>query len=144
MQTLFSVRIPFPMYTRTIRSTGKIANSLCTINNIPVWYRWVGAKIKTQFKQDLEDMYVPEPKEQYESLTIHYRIIRDSKKRIDADSAAMILKWFQDHLEATGYVKDDKHVNVQSFPTVIDSAQSETMIEIRVQAGSADWDKQEQ
>ena len=83
VEHLFTVRVPYPTYERKTKS-----NVLCSINTIPQWYRWAGSKIKKQFKQDLEEMYIPAPKQKYESLTIHYRIIRDSKRRIDADSAA--------------------------------------------------------
>lgn len=139
MTEIFTRKIPFPSYSKKTKKTGKKSTALCTVNTIPSWYRWSGTKIKNQFKQDLADMYIPEPEEMYSHLTVQYRIIRDSKRRIDSDSAALVLKWFNDHLEASGYIKDDTNINLQAFPTVIDNTQCETMIEIKLLNKKQKW-----
>jgi len=138
MQHLFTVRIPFPFFESGAMNSIKKRN-LLSLNNISKW-RFKKTEIKNEYQRLLKEMYFPEPATKYDSLTFQYRIIRDSGIRFDQDNAIFVAKFSFDALEEMGYVKDDKTISLQTFPTIIDKSLPETMVEIRVLAGSANWD----
>jgi len=136
---LFTVRVPFPGYNKKSKKTKNKLKLLATMNNVLDWKRFYETKIKNEFKQNLIDFYIPEPEKKYESLTIEYRILRNSRRKIDPDSAGFAMKWIQDTLEKVGYVEDDRTIQLKSFPTQIINS-PETLIEFRIRPGSEKWD----
>ena len=137
-EPILHFRVPYPVLEKTSRKTKRKSVTLVTMNNVLTWKRFYETKIKAKFKQLLIDYYLPEPATTYDSLHVKYRIIRHNKRKIDPDSAAFVMKWFIDVLEKLGYVEDDRYVTVSSFPTLVHPEQ-ETLIEIKVYAGSVKW-----
>ena len=137
-------KLPLPKTKQKMKKTKKFpelryTEVLCTLNNVGSWIRWGKTKIKNDYKEHLKEFFIPEPDEQYEVLTIQYRIIRNTNHKLDKDNIIFGLKWLSDLLEELNYIKDDKVVNFQSFDTVVDKSLSETMFEIRIINESQKW-----
>ena len=139
MQLLFTRVIPFPSF---ISGRKKKIRTLCSLNNISKWKRFKGTDIKNQFKQDCYDMYIPEPALQYDTLTIKQRIVRHNDRKFDQDNAIFFDKFLFDALEDMGYVKDDKTIQLQTFPSIVKTELTETMMEVQVWSGSQEWTTQ--
>ena len=131
---LFERRIEFPKLERKTKS-----HILATPNTASKWLRFQKKTIRDNFTTNLTNYIIPEPTEIYDNLNIEYRLVRHNKRKIDSDSASYALKWLQDLLETMNYIKDDKDVTLESFPTIIDSSLPETMIDIRVTDKKKEW-----
>jgi len=113
--------------------TGKHKGRLCTINNIPYWYRFQKTKIKNKFKDMLKEWCIPKSNDKYYSLNIEFTIIRPDRHRIDPDSlAGSAGKWIVDTLVEQGWLKDDDKVRISYNPTIVDEVISETMIKVEI------------
>ena len=132
-------RIPLPKMTRLTKKTRKKTEILCTLNNITQWIKFQKSEIKNKYKLHISEYFIPEPDEQLEAFTVEYRIVRHTKRKIDKDNIVFGLKWLVDLMAEMGYVKDDMTVNFDSFDTIYDSTQSETMIDIRIISGGKKW-----
>jgi len=136
MEELFTVKIPFPFF---ISGRKVKTRTLLSLNNVSRWKR-KQTEIKNEFKQSLREIYLPEPAFISEELTIQYRVVRHTKLRFDSqDNAVYALKWLGDVIEEMGYIKDDTNANIQSFPTLVDKSLPETMLQVRLMAGSDSW-----
>jgi hypothetical protein len=134
MKIINPILLELPKYKR------KSGHILCTLNNIPKWYRYNKTKIKQEYKEFLSYV-IPEPETTYEALTIHYRIVRHNNRRIDKDNVIFALKWLSDYLESIGYIKDDNVVNFVSYDTIVNKNIPETMLEIYVTDQKQEWSK---
>ena len=112
---------------------------ICTLNNIPKWYRYDKTKIKNTYKTFLKDYILEEPSKCYDSLTIHYRILRHNKRKLDKDNTIFVLKWLSDSLEELGYIKDDNVVNFISYDTIYNTKRPETMLEVIITDEKKEW-----
>ena len=144
MEAILERRLPLPKTRQKMAKSKKhpetrFSEVLCTLNNVSSWIRWGKAKIKNDYKDHLKEYFIPEPEKLYESFTIHYRLLRPTKAKLDKDNVVFGLKWLADTMEELGYVKDDKVVNFKSFDTLHDSSLSETMFEVRIVEGSESW-----
>lgn len=146
METILERRLPLPKAKLKMAKTKahpekRYSEVLCTLNNVGRWIKWNKDKIKNDYKDHLKEFFIPEPEREYESFTIQYRLLRDTKKTLDKDNVVFGLKWLADTMQDLGYVKDDKVVNFHSFDTEHDSSLSETMFDIRIVEGSQKWDE---
>ncbi len=131
---LFERRIEFPKLERKTKS-----HILATPNTTSKWLRFKKKTIRDNFTTNLINYIIPEPTKVHDNLNIEYRLVRHNKREIDSDSASYALKWLQDLLETMNYIKNDKDVTLESFPTIIDSSLPETMIDIRVTNKKKEW-----
>ena len=144
MTELFTRRLHLPKFRHKMAKTKKFpqvryTETLCTLNNTSRWIRYSQEKIKNEYKDSLREYIIPEPETMYDELTVHYRLIRHNKTRLDKDNVVWAIKWLTDLLETLGYIKDDRVVNFKTFDTIIDEELPETMFEIRVLSGSEKW-----
>lgn len=144
MEEIFKRRLHLPKTRKKMAKTKahpepRYSEVLCTLNNVASWIRYSKTKIKNDYKDDLKEYFLPEPEKIYDSLTIEYRIVRDSEKTLDKDNIVFALKWLADSLQEIGYIKDDKVVNFKSYDTTVNKALPETMYEVRVMDGSDKW-----
>jgi hypothetical protein len=137
--TILHRRIPLPKKKTRSKSTNKVTETICTLNNISSWIRFSKTKIKNDYKNLLQDLFIPEPDKEYKSIVIEYRILRDSNRQIDKDNVVFSLKWLSDLLEELGYIKNDNVVNFRSFDTKHDLTLDETMLEIRIVDKDEKW-----
>jgi len=136
---LFSKKIHLPKFKKKSKKTNNSSYVLATLNNISQWYRYNKTKIKNDYKLYLKEWVVPEPNQQYEHLLIQYRIIRNSKRKLDKDNVIFALKWLADTLEEMEYIKNDQIVNFQSFNTIENTNLPETMLEIKIISTKQTW-----
>ena len=136
---IFKRRVPLPKKNTKSKKTGKITQTLCTLNNATSWLRYGKTKIKNTYKQLLKEYFIPEPQKQYSALVIKYRIVRHTKQNIDKDNVIFALKWIADSLEELEYVKNDNVINFESYDTFYDSKIKETMLDIIVTTGEKKW-----
>ena len=119
---------PFPTIGK-----GKKANQLCTVNNLPYFYRYGITRIKNTFKEQLKEWYIPKHTgEPTRSALVIFRIKRKNKKRIDPDSAALPQKWIADVLVEQGYLIDDDQIRYILEPTEYSCEGVDTSIYCRV------------
>jgi len=129
---VFQRKLHLPKFHKKSKVTKNTSEILITLNNISSWYRYSKTKIKEEYKDLLKEFYIPNPIQEYQTLTIEYRIIRHNKINIDKDNVIFALKWISDTLEELGYVRNDNVINFHSYDTVYDKDISETMLEVRI------------
>ena len=136
---LFERKVHLPKKKTRSKKTKKYSEVICTLNNVSSWIKFAKTQIKNDYKNMLKEYILPEPEKEYDSILIHYRILRHTKQKLDKDNVVFALKWIADAMEELGYIKDDKVVNFCSFDTVVDTSLPETMLEIRILSGKKDW-----
>lgn len=134
------VRLPIKKTKKTKYKETRYSDVLCTLNNTHRFIKFRKTDIKNLYKSTLKEMYIPEPEQMYEQLTIDYRLIRHNDTTIDKDAVAWAIKWIADTLEELGYVANDKIINFCSFDTIVDKSLPETMFEMRLMNGSRQWE----
>ena len=127
MEPILTFRCQYPKIL-----TGKHKGQLSTINNIPYWYRYQKTKIKNQFKLSLGDWNIPESNLKLETGSVEFTILRNSNRRIDADSCAMISKWCVDFMVEQGWFSDDDKIRFIYDIPILGCDSPETMIEVKV------------
>lgn len=131
MEVILDFTIPYPK----IGGTSKQQNRLCTINNLPYWYRWSKTRIKTKLVSELLGWSIPLAKEEIgtNNVAIVFEIVRHNNRKIDADSCAMIGKWIADLIVIQKYIKDDDILTFIYKPPVVHTTDNvETMINIKL------------
>jgi Holliday junction resolvase RusA-like endonuclease len=129
MKKLIEFTCPFPKI-----GSGKYKNQLCTLNNIPKFFRYQKTKIKNDFKDSLKGWSVPRVEHSHETGLIEFELYRPTKLRLDADAGALIYKWIMDLLVEEGYYKDDDKITLVLKPVVIDKERTETQIKVTAYA----------
>jgi Holliday junction resolvase RusA-like endonuclease len=113
---------------------GKYKNQLCTLNNIPKFYRYEKTKIKNKFKEQLLGWTVPRVDYNYPEGYVEFQLYRPTKLRLDADAGALVYKWIVDLLVEEGYFKDDDQITFILKPVIVDKERVETEIKVTVYA----------
>jgi len=111
---------------------GKWKNEYALLNNVAKWYRYGKTRIKNEFKEQIKDWFLE--KNQGEVFTegeISFQILRNTKRRIDADAMSLAGKWVLDTFVERGYLIDDNKVKViHEIPILGVTEQNETLIKV--------------
>lgn len=121
----------FTIYAPKI-GKGKYKNQLATVNNIPVWFRYYKTKIKKDFIETLGDWHVPKSDLMLEEADIEFTLLRNSKRKLDADALTVVYKWTIDYIVKQGWLKDDDKLRIIMNPTQIHES-PETMFSVSLQ-----------
>jgi hypothetical protein len=101
MSMLLEFEVPYPVIL-----AGKGKGRLCTVNSMPLWYRYQKTKIKNMFKTKLGEWLIPDSDKRLEQATVSFQIIRPDKHLIDPDSlAGSAGKWIVDYFVEKGWLK---------------------------------------
>jgi len=131
-EKLFEITIPMAKFKR------KGKEQLVTLNNTSKWFRYGVTKIKNEYKNLLKEFFISSnPNPPYKELIITYRILRDSKRKLDSDNIIWNIKWFTDVLTETNWLVDDDKVTFTIFPTEYVKDTKETSIKVTVKTKTA-------
>jgi hypothetical protein len=120
--------VPYPRIL-----TGKKKGQLLTLNTLPYFYRYGVTKHKNAFKNELCEWYIPKCEtEPNQWAEIHMTILRNTKRKMDSDNIALVLKWAQDVLVQQAYLIDDDKNRVVLEPTQLGVKGVETSIKVQV------------
>jgi Holliday junction resolvase RusA-like endonuclease len=108
----------------------KYKNQVVSLNNINKWLRWSKSKISNDYKNMLNDFYIPEPTEQLRSSWIRFDLYRHNGKVLDSDNLGIIVKWTIDAIKQKGWLEDDNQVTYSIFPSIMDRNLVETEIKV--------------
>ncbi len=118
------LRFPYPEYKK-----GRLA----TMNSMPNWYRYSKTQIKKKLLDFLNDWVLPKPQDgSGTEMTIEFTIMRHNKKRIDADSIAMVSKWVCDFIVIKGYLQDDDRTTFIYHPAIYSKDITSTEVECKI------------
>lgn len=129
---LFETVVPLAKFKSKSKTTGKVTEQLCTLNNFSRWGRFGKAKIKEEYKQMLQDFFIPEPGgEALDSMIIEFSILRHNKRKIDVDNLIYNQKFILDLLQDMNWLVDDDQVTIIVVPSVYVNGLSETQFRVK-------------
>ena len=126
---LFEIVIPVAKY----KSKGKM--QVISLNNISKWGRFGKTKIKNEYKDLLKEFFIPtNQKEPYKKLNITFHILRENRRKFDADNIVFNIKWFIDSLTETKWLIDDDKVTFTVVPAEYVENLTEMQLKVVVKA----------
>jgi len=128
-EVLFDIIIPFPYW----ESKGR--KQIVSLNNIARWKRFGEADIKNGYKELLQDFFIPDAINMYQSLKLEYKVLRHNFRKADAMNVVPIAdKWFLDKLVDMGWLNDDDNCSHNISPAEFTESLIETQLSVRVLA----------
>jgi hypothetical protein len=128
MQWDIEFTVPFPRIP-----AGKHKGSLCTMNQMPYYYRYQITKIKQEFKSLLQEWYIqPNNGNKYREADIHFTIQRNNMKKLDSDAQCLMTKYIIDSLVDQDWLLDDDRTKITLEPTQLGVGELETAILVQV------------